>query len=460
MSILEAKVAMMEFASLVRFNKNRKSYKDKYFVGVNPDYYNDVMRHLNLNATLIKARRFGTCYSNGSCSGIFSLIQSGKADFSLPALPFTISPNVSISSRHPIYHGPLVTDDPLRITGLPITDSKYIDLDVLQIYKATPSIVYSMMIMIFFVVYFINKIPFYGRRRRKVTFFSLFSTLINNKLISRPKLLSSSVAIAMYSFLVLFILKIMSGSINSDMMKVYPDQYYETLEQLVDDLELNKVQVRCVKYHRADSFISGRDDLILYKKLYSSMKYVSRMAVFKLPKIMLKHHPTTFIDFRLMSSLIKSLFCGHDKKLYIRLHHSKPFFVYQTAIAMNSNISFALRQRVINIFNRVTEGRILYQHYKKVVIASSSLAKISPTSLVNCRSAYLYEKYYKKQVKPPKTIDFNSVAILFVYLLLFWSISLFIYLVERLTSKCCRKKVLSSRVHVRRRKRKCSCSLN
>lgn len=438
-TILDAKVAMMPFTHTIDFNLNRKSHNDPYFIGSYSGFFNHIMKHLNLNASLVKSNVIGTCYSNGTCNGFFSLLLNGQADFSLLSLPYQFAPGVHISTHEPVAYGPFSNVDSMKMLSLPIKNQRVIQMDALQIYEDTSLFVYFIFFSFFFTSYILLNWPFNNKRSKNISFFSLVSALLNNKLIPRQRFVHSTIVLWSFFLFIFFLVKIINGSVNSDLMKVFPEKYYETLDELIDDIYLGKSHVIGIKNYRAHSAISGRREFI-FKKLL--VKLISNVNTFAIPTYMVNNQPTVFIGFKITSEIQKALFCGTYNSHYFQLDQSEPFLSYQQAYAMSHNISWQLRRRIYSTFNSIFESDLLSVYHEEITTKSIGLVGVPKTTLYNCRSKLEIEKFTKKQVNWPRHIDLETILILFNCLLYFYSVSLTIFIGELSLDSVLRKYIL------------------
>lgn len=434
--ILNAKIAMMEFFPLVLINRDRKNPQDDYFVGSAAAFYNDIVNYLNINITLLETDDFGTCYINGTCTGLFAMLQSGEADFSLVSLPYTFIPEMPINSSNPVVHGPFSFEDQMTMISLPITQKTFVTLDVLQTFTSTSFDLYLIFLAIIFLIYQLVNWPIFRRIRKnskRISLFTLFSNCINKKPIKRPRIYHSVIAISSFLTLAALITMIICSSVNSDLMKIYPEEYYKTIHQLVNDIEHGKAQVRCMKYFRADSALAGQNEPV-FIKLFSKMKYINRQTIIEIPLLM-KRNRTVFVGFKQTTRILESLFCGWDKKNHLLLDRSEPFLIHKTSIAFGWRISSQLRLRVAAIFNSIFERHMFNEYQKKIVSEAVNTVNIKESALFNCEFTKATEKYYKKQVSPPAAISLNVILILFKCLFWSWLLSFISLIIEAITIK-------------------------
>ena len=84
MKLLPVKTTYVPFRPYLVLNENPKDIFDK--LSSSGHFYNGLLRHARLNATVFESAKLGECVWNGTqsvCSGIFGQIASGKVDFSL-----------------------------------------------------------------------------------------------------------------------------------------------------------------------------------------------------------------------------------------------------------------------------------------------------------------------------------------------------------------------------------------
>ena len=429
-NLMKATVAMKEFRPDVIFNSKRKDIHDNYFIGPTSYYYNDIMNHLNLNATLVKADRVGTCYASGNCTGLYSLIQTGKADFSLPPMQYTFAPDVPVSSLNPVVHGPFVMERSISMLSFPISNRTEIQLNILQTYKDTSFFVYLLLICFTLIFHLLFNIrPLKGKRKQKqVSLFSLYSVLINNGSIDPSKFITSVITVAILSIFTFFSLTIVKASVSCDFLKIIPEKYYESLEMVVKDVQADKTRALCIKNLNAHSAISGRDEKV-FKKLLESMEFIAIWDQPKVPYLMMKDKPTLFFASEVISLNVQTHFCGKGKGMeyYIQLRRSKPFLNYHTSMGMKVNIDPQLRKRVHDVYNSIFEKGITNEFMKSISIHNARRVGIEKSKIFNCRSTYDIIRYNEKQVSVPQQLDLLATGIVFK-LLLFMSFVTFIFL--------------------------------
>lgn len=431
MTSLNAKVAMMSFFPNIAFNNQRKGPSDDYFVGLSSSYYNNIMRKLDLNATLIKSQTIGTCHTNGSCSGLFSLLKTGVADFSLLPLPYQMAINAPVSSDDPVVYGPFSNVESIRILSLPITMKRVVKVDLMQIYVDTSYYVYLVMILSILLIYIISNWPFYSNKKRKITLFSLSTVFINNQLISRPKIFHSFIMICFYYIFTTLVIKIVCGSINSELIKVYPEKYYESLKQLVNDIEMGKARANCVNNYRAHSTMLARDE-VYFKKL---MRRIETFNTRTLIASEMKINSSALVAFDGTISFIKTFFCGFFESYYFSLHQSEPILTQQTAIAMSSKINPLLRQRVTSIFTRIFHSGLFSKYITIVNLNTASICNVLTNSIHNCESKLKSIKYHKQQVTLPMSINLDSTLIIIKFYIAISTVAYFINKCECLVHK-------------------------
>lgn len=422
---------MKEFLPDTRFNLKRSEMNDPYFVGSNSEHYSSLMKYLNLNATLVKSRNFGNCYSNGTCTGMYSLLQTGQADFALVGLKYTFSPDVPASSTDSIVYGSYFAEEAISILSLPQSSSTYMNLNLLQIFKSTSMDVYFIFLFLCLLIYKVIKCPLFKNRdrKKKITVFSLITTMMNNNLIPRPNFIYVCITVALFSFFVNFTYRIIGVSINCDFMKVYPEVYYESVEQLVRDIKLGKAHPYCIRDMRAHSVISGRNEPI-YKSLISAMSYKRLRNLRKIPHLMQKDPSNVLIGNKLTNQIVQVTFCGVNRTNYFLLRQSSYFLFYNSALAMNTKIHPQVRQRAQKMFAIVFEHGITAQYRKDLIIRRGVELGTPKNVLLNCQLTLESKKYSEQRVSKAQIIDLSAIGIVFKNMIFLWMGALIVFQFE------------------------------
>ena len=441
--MMSAKIAMIEFRPNVLFY-DRKSPRDPYFTGPKSDYFNDLMKHLNLNATLLKAKNFGNCNVSDNCTGIYSTVQKGQADFSLLIVPYYFAPG--------IIYGPYGYPQTSSILSLPVIERSITRLDVLQIFTYTPLSVYVVFIFLILSLYMILNAT--RKKNSRTSLFSLFSTFINYFSIPRPRLAHSILVMILFLFLITFLTRIIFCSIDANLIKMNPAKYLESLEEVLEAVLEGKVRVYCIKNMRAHSAMLNRHENI-FKQLLSRMKHVTRPEIGNLTLFMVQK-PTVVLEIQSMIGIIEGLFCGLYKNLYIKLR-TKPFLVAHTALTMNSNISNELRRRVTKVFSNALETDHHMRHFRQMKLKSMIYYGIKSTNLFKCEFELEYTRYLERNVSNVHPIGLEAILVLIKWQLVLWSLALLTHyhsIYWRLLNKVMRRRNWKKRRGNKRPKRK------
>lgn len=431
--LLTARVAMMEISPNIKFNRNRTTFNDDYFKGMAPWYFNDLMRHLNLNASLVKSPIFGSCRDDTNCTGLYSILQNDLADFSLMSVPYTYTPGVQV------IYGPYGTTQEASMLSLPIKNSTITKLDVFTLFTSTPVHIYLVIGLLFLILLVI--INLFANSRSQLTFFSIYSNFFNRDHIRRPRLPHTIVAVLIYFFFITFLNLIINCSYDSNLIKKNPAEHFKVLNDLVKPLDKGKIQIYCIKNMRANSAMMARHEWI-FKKLLSKMKYVSRRDINKIPEIM-KEKQTVFIEIASMHQIVKNLFCGRGRnfsRLYNKLKSSNPVLVVHTAIAMSPKINFQLKKRVFNVFNTAFEANLQMKYFQHLAINSARNNKLKVNKLFNCQSKLEFKRYRNKDVlKNVHPVEMDEIGVLFKLQLFLWLIASVVHIKSIVNQKMSKK---------------------
>ena len=417
---------MMQIKPNVLFNNKRKRWTDDYLIGANSDYYNEILKYLKVNATLVESTEFGSCKANGTCSGLYSLLQTGQADFSLLGLSYAFSPDVPISSTEPFIHGPLEKEISILMLSLPMNNGREINLHVLQTFKEIPPYLYFVFWFLFLLILVIVKCPLFKTKR--VSMFHMISNVLNNKSIPRPHLIHSFLAMSVFLLLVLLTSKIIMVFFKCDLMRISPNEYYQSLEHLVQGLQAGRAQAYCFRNLRTASQISSRSEPV-YKKLASFIKHVQLEEIKTIVGWMIDKR-AVFLATQITSSIVQSVVCRYYRRSYTELEQSKSFLSYFTSLAMSKNINPQLRTRVHNAFNIVFEKAIASHYDERIKKGNLARLEIPENTIAMCELMVRYKRYNEKLISPAKAIDLRAFEILFKFQLFFCTIACILLVLE------------------------------
>lgn len=266
---MSATVGLVKLDFALYLNPVRKTSYD-YFKGSYAYYWNEVMKFLKLNLTISLASDYGNCYANGTCTGVVGMLSKGEVDFSLTPVAPSLSPDFPVTSTSPFTRGPVNGLIFITIQSLPRVQKIEKRLDMLQVYRDLPLSVLLFSFIFLLSIWLLCRIPLpklgkrfrLKRRKYKLHLFAFADAFFNSTSLPLPSL---GHLLCIYLSLICFITVLknaLSSSINSDVIKVEPAKYYETLKEFVSAAEKGKITIHYGQGLRAITELSMRRESI------------------------------------------------------------------------------------------------------------------------------------------------------------------------------------------------------
>lgn len=435
---MAVRAGIVDFPFALFVNSNRRTSYD-YFVGPYAYYWNDIIKFIKVNLTIVVKKDYGTCFSNGKCNGIPGLLHENQIDFSFTTIDPNFGPDVPISSETPFLLGPTSGVVAITVQSLPIVKTKVTKLDALQVYREmSPAAHLLCVLFLIFVFALINfPLPRVNRRLQmkvknwQMDFFSIIDVVFNGRYVALPILLYYVFTFTSLLMFISLMKMIICGSTNSDVTKIEPPKYYGRIEEFITAAEGQKFDIYVLKYLRVQSEFLKRPEPI-YRRISKIAKKLSRAKVVRLVHFMATKSDV-LLDTELSASFIQSLFCAFRKDLAFDLKLMDPPMTESLLfLGLNSNISISLKHLLVKTYTILFESglarefdRHSYRHVTASMLGNSRL-------LINCYSALSRRQWTTDKLQSTsKMFTMDKASIIFKILLLVYPLSLVFYYFER-----------------------------
>lgn len=354
------------------------------------DYYNEFFKYGRLNGSFVDSGNFGDCYSNRTCSGIFEVLNSGRADFSLYSVSIDFPSGFDITYNSPVYVGPILTETKISFISMPYQAAYHLNSNILATFEETSWIFYLVQLLVFFSIYFIlnlstssraNQQILKGRRRKTITMINLYAIYMRQHFSSFKKahrLAAALTFIVHCSMNFAFIY----GSLKAFMVSEYPAKYHSSLEELIKAHKPTDRPPIIFKGLTVQSKLICKDNSV-YRRLGHIAKVRSRSELLFISQDVFSG--SALVETDSIIKIVRGLFCRSHQASYDLLQDSAPIHKTSSYMVYKPNISHPLQKRLRRLGQMYSEsGCHGYYHLRKVAVDASSILTNDPLTLYRC----------------------------------------------------------------------------
>lgn len=387
-----ARAGVPAFPLALKLNSKRLHGHD-YFSGAYSYYFNDIIKFIKLNLTIVTANDgYGTCFANGTCSGLPGLLSEDKVDFTLFAIDPNFGSDVPITSTSPFIQGPIGSVLSISIQSMPKINSHTEKVDIFEIYRELSIWVVVLIVLLLLVVLLLSRIRLSNSNRRtihqdqKLTLFALIDAIFNAKYLpSSPIQYIFFIDSTLLTFV--SIMKIINNSsVNSDVIKIEPAKYYETLEQFILAAEAHQLDIYVIEGLQVQSeFLNRPEDI--YRRIARVVKQQHRNRSLRILEDIIKGK-SALMSTNLISTYAQSLLCTINKNSVRQMKWmDPPISESWNVLGFNTNISLPLRTLMSRTYMSLFESGLSGEFDRKSnrIIVNDLFGNI-PNLLTNCLS--------------------------------------------------------------------------
>lgn len=367
--ILPIRIASLTFPPYFVFNRDRKGPYDAYRGTKTCDTFNQLFQVAKVNVTMVESKETGYCYSNGTCTGIFELLRTKQADFSMFSLAVDFSPELNVSSNYPVNVGPRNGEFEAALLSMPRHPAYKVNSDILSTVESISWYLFLIQLMTFICIWFLFNVSFENSRYTKVILKGRISAMqmyaIYMKQLLRsfkqPHRFVAMATLLIYSMLFTIIY---NGSISADMVAEYPPRYYLSLEELLENFLPGHNPV-LFKGLEVDSDLVHRDD--------ATFQLLGRVSQ-RITSIDFETAAQKLLD---NSAFVEEIINIHTVRAYICVFHSgetsfdllrqlSPVFSTLRHMLFRPSIATDLKMRMVRTMNSYAESGIQDELQKKM----------------------------------------------------------------------------------------------
>lgn len=226
------RAVIVSFPPAIRINASPTGLHDK-LVGSGTTFYNWLIVSLNLNFTITNAESQGHCVYDGnsrnaSCDGAVGQLADDRADFSLLPMPLTCyDPRIPLL---PVCFGPNLYESDMIFASMPYEQAVNQTLTVAHTLHRLPLFYLFSGLVFLLSLILINYSVTRSRRVVRITCIQMYGLMLS-RCSGSVKKAYRRILFAACLMTAFFVVQVMQGCTNSDIVVVTPAQYYQTLAE-------------------------------------------------------------------------------------------------------------------------------------------------------------------------------------------------------------------------------------